>query len=712
MGFVEQTLDTSAAATAEDLNSRRQNILACVSELLGLLGHPESATALQASFPAGDPQQDLRNLLRLLYERGVHAGYARRRVGTLSAAYLPAVVFLKQGGALLLRRIDAEANAVVRSADLPQRDIVYSIAELEALADGHVLFGRPMAADTAVDSAPDLLHAGWHGLIGNTFKSALVELGGASLLINLLQIAVPLFIMQVYDRVIPNEATSSLVALVVGVVLVLVLDFVLRSVRGSVLAHASTWVERVLSKEVFARLVGRAMPKIPQATGRASAWLQDLERLREASSQTVLTLMFDLPFVALFLMAIYFVAGSLVWVPIVAIPLMLGWAMLAAARLSRLSVEQAQASADRNAFLIETLRNEETAKLNRLEGRLTMVWDGSAQTLSQLSRKIRQAGSTLATGVMLIQQLTMVGLVSFGAISVINGDLTVGALIAVVLLSGRGLAPLQGAVQALVQFKQGVIGLSALQQVLEQPGERDADVQCVATGRLRGDLALQDVRFRYSDDQPWLLDNASLQIAAGEVVGIVGGNGSGKTTLSRLLLGLQHPDSGSIRVDDVDVNHIDVHHLRGQIAMVPQDVVLFSGTLRENIVLGAPWISDERIQSAAASTGISEFIARLPRGYDTRIGESGVGLSAGQRQAIALTRALLIDPRVLILDEATSALDQETSARVIATLKRFYNGRTGVIISHNQDLLQLCSRIVQLKDGVFVNVAVKGKETR
>lgn len=697
----------SSTATLEAAAS----LLSSLAIFLSLHQHHETPDAIGASLGKVRNELKPRDLLKALYERGFHAGYRNRAPSQLPQVLLPAIVTLKDGGALVLRAWDQQGNAIVRLAEIPQRDVRFSKQELDQLAHGPVLFGRPIADTQPTETKLPTYHQHWFWSILFRFKRVFAEMLGASLFINLLQVAVPLFIMQVYDRVIPNAATATLYALLIGIAILLVFDFLLRNLRSVIINHASMRTDQLLSALVFKQLMGARLPKQRTAIGIAASQTKNLDTLREFFSGGLFLLLVDLPFFIIFIWLVGILAGWLALIPLSAAIIVLSVSYFTSHMMYRCSKAVIEFSADKHALLVESLANLDTVKLNRMENRLAQRWENRVFHTAQAARK-EKTWNSIATHIgTTTNQIALVSLVSVGAIQVIDGMMTVGALIACIILTGRGLAPIQGLAQALTRIQQSKIALQQLDNYMQQPLERIPLSDRVHPGTLQGAIHWEEVDFRYSEESDFIFKQANLSIRPGECIGIIGNNGSGKSTFGKLLLHLFTPDAGRISIDGVDTRNIDVYELRGQIALIQQDVTLFQGSIRDNLTAAASHISDDFIRSVAKLTGVDEFVARLAKGYDTQISEGGLSLSTGIRQRIAIARALLSDAKILVLDEISSALDQTGEQKIVHAIKQFARGRTVIVISHRPALLALSQRIFLLDAGKFKEVTPTQSKT-
>jgi ATP-binding cassette, subfamily C, bacterial LapB len=533
-------------------------------------------------------------------------------------------------------------------------------------------------------------------------RSLYAQVGVAAAFINLFSLVSSLFIMVVYDRVLPNNATASLVALLIGVGIVLAFDFLLKTLRGYFIDIAGHRIDAEVGDAIFNRLLGMRMADRKGSAGAFAGMLREFESLREFFASATLTALVDVPFVLLFLLVIFMIGGSVVWVPLLAIPLVLVVAWLLHPILTRLSNQGLEQGLSKQGVLVETITGLETVKSMAGAPLLAERWrkavDGHAD-ISRQSRGFTNVGTNVAG---LAQQLAAIGVVAYGVFLVNSGDLSMGGLIACSLLAGRCLAPLAQIAQLLSRISHTTTAYRQLDGMMRQAGEVREEASYLRRPKLSGAVEFRNVIFRYPGSTVRALDDVSFRIAPGERVAILGRIGSGKSTITRLILGLYEPSEGSVLVDETDVRQIHPEDLRNNMGAVLQDVFLLSGTIRENLALRNPDAGDEEVLRAAKLAGVHDFVGQLPNGYDIRLADRGEGLSGGQKQAIAMARALVGAPPVVLLDEPTASMDTNSENALISRLEQELKGRTLVLITHRASLLKLVDRVIILDRGKVV----------
>ncbi|MGI3166246.1 type I secretion system permease/ATPase [Pseudooceanicola sp. 200-1SW] len=622
---------------------------------------------------------------------------SREPLKSLPETSLPVLLFLAEDRCVILEALD-EAGAHVVLPDAAGGRSVWTRAELEARHDGRVLVSKPLDIVSArlAEAKPDRRHWILGPVLDNWWIYRDVVL--ASFAANLLAVATALFSMQVYDRVVPNNAFDTLWILASGVGLAIVLEFALRLMRASLVDVSGRDLDLRLSTQLFAKVAHMKLAYQPASTGVMANQVRDFATVREFFTSGTVTAICDLPFVLIFLGVIWYIGGNVAWVVLAGVVLTVLPGLLLQGRLAKASRENAREAAALNGLLLETISNLETVKAARAEGRLQRSYSQLNATMATTAVKTRNLTTFMTQLVNAVQRLAYAGVIIAGVYLISAGQLTVGSLIACTLLATRTMSPMGQVASLLARWQQVRAAMEGLDRIMKLPVERPAGRHFVRAPNMDGDFRLDDVVFRHDRDAPPVLQIADLRVAGGERVALLGGNGSGKTTLLRLLGGLIDPESGTVLVDDLAMNQVDPIDRRRQIGYLPQSVALFHGTLRDNLLLDHGLHSDDELLAALDAVGLGTFVRRHVRGLDLVI-HGNANVSGGQRQSIGLARILLQDPRIVLLDEPTSALDHVTEAQVIKYLKTWLQGRTTVISTHKRELLALTERAVVLKDG-------------
>ncbi|NLR75354.1 type I secretion system permease/ATPase [Leeia aquatica] len=687
-----------------DNQSHFDPLLDCLVELTKLHGNPLSREALSAGLPLVNNRLTPGLLARAAGRGGLSARVIRRPLKDIANTLLPAILLLDGRQACLLHEVTADGHAKVSYPEVPGGMETLSLDMLSTRYTGQVAFVRPKFRFD--HRAPELGHVRarhwfWGAMLEarHLYRDALLS----SVLVNVFALAFPLFSMTVYDRVVPNHALETLWVLAIGALLVLVFDFAMRVLRGYVLDVASKRIDVQLSSLIMERVLGIRMENRPPSVGSFVANLRSFESVRDFIASASMATLVDLPFVLLFLLVLVWINPWLLLPVTVGIVIVVGFGFVAQAKMEALTETTQRATAQRNATLVESLVGIETLKAMGGESDVQRRWERATVFLSQVNGKLKLMSNTTIYFASFIQQLVSVAVIIAGVYLMTDGQLSMGGLIAAGMISGRAMAPLGQVAGLLMQYHGARTSLGSIENYMKMPVERPADANFLHHSHFKGDIEFRDVTFAYPGRDNPVLKKVSFRIRAGERVAIIGRLGSGKTTIERLLLGLYQPTEGSVTVDGIDVRQIDPAELRRAIGYVPQDVVLFFGTLRENIAVGAPFADDNNILVAADVAGVSEFAYLHPSGFDMVIGERGESLSGGQRQAVAVARALLSDPPMLILDEPTNGMDHTSEERLKARLKQVLaSGKTMLLVTHRTALLELVDRLIVIDGGQVV----------
>jgi len=677
------------------------SLLGCLVALTEYYGQPHSAQALSSGLPLHDNRLTLKMFPRAAARANCSAKLLRTPLSKVQPPLLPAVVLLHGDKACLLLEIRPHSYLV----QYPEVDspIEVPTQELQARHTGLIYFVKPLFHFESRS------RGGVKESTGHWFWSAMRQNRGlyrdtmiASVLVNVFALAMPLFTMNVYDRVLPNNAVETLWVLVVGIVLVIVFNLILSTARAYVLDTASKKVDVRLSAQIMERVLDIRMENRPPSVGSFAANLRSFETVRDFIASASLAAVVDLPFVLLFLGVLAWISPLMLFPPLVAIVIVLAVSAVAQARIGALVGESFQATAQRNANLVESLSGLDTVKALNAQSEMQRRWESSTEFLARINARTKRISSLTVGIVQATQKLVTVSVVVIGAYLVQDAAISLGGIIAASMIAGRCLAPLTQVSGLLMQFQNARTSLSSIGNYMRSPVERPAERNFVPRPFLKGEIELRNVSFAYPGSAQPALHRISLHIRAGERVGILGRVGSGKSTLEKLILGLYQPSSGAVLVDGIDIQQIDPADLRRSIGYVPQDPVLFYGSLKQNLTMGAPFADDRNMLDAARVTGIDDFVARHPDGYDMMIGERGESLSGGQRQAIAVGRALINDPPILLLDEPSSNMDNQSESALRRHLQRVVAGKTLILVTHRTSLLALVDRLVVVDNGRIV----------
>ena len=694
---VKQQWEIPPAGVAAD-----DPLLKCLVLLTRFFNHPFSAETLSAGLPLVDSRLTPALFVRAADRAGLTAKVTARELAKISPLVLPVVLLLKDSRACVLRNLKADGRCEIVDPDTGGV-VEKTLAELQPAYSGHAILVRQQLkfdSRTEHSAVPRVEHWFW-GVVRQAWP-IYGEVLLASLLINLFALVMPLFIMNVYDRVVPNETTETLWALVAGVFVVLGFDLGMRMLRGYLIDIAGKRIDVILSSNIFERSMGLRMEVRPASVGSFASNVHEFESFREFITSATITALVDLPFVFLFIGVIFWIGGWVGVVPLAAVPLIILVGLVLQRPLGEVILQTFRLAAQKQGLLIESLSSIETVKALSAEGLLQRKWEQLVGTIARLGIKARTLSSAIVNLSMSVQQFASVGVIVIGVYLISERELTVGALVACTILTSRALAPLGQIAGLMTRYHQSVSALRTLQNIMQLPVERPANKSFVHRPGIRGEVEFRGVTFSYPGQQTPALQNLSFKLAPGERVGLIGRIGSGKSTIEKLVLGLYKPTSGSILVDGVDVNQIDPATLRKNIGYVPQDITLFYGTVKENILFSAPYADDAAMLRAAEVAGVTEFVHPSAKGFDLHIGERGDGLSGGQRQTVAIARALLLDPALLIMDEPTNSLDNRSEEVFKRKLEKTLPGKTFMLVTHRASLLTLVPRLIVLDGGRVV----------
>lgn len=678
---------------------------ACLLWLAADNGTTTSYDALVAGLPLTDGRLSPSVFARAAERVDMKVKLVRQPLARLNGLLFPCVVLLEGNRACLLQGIDTQRQTVqVRLPELDMQVEELELASFQERYTGVTLYCRPdFRLDkhkTGTSTTADKGHWFWSVIKANrpVYRDILI----AAFFINLFALTMPLFVMNVYDRVVPNHATETLWVLALGALFIICADLVLRLLRSWFVELAASRADITLSARIMERVLGTRLEQAPPSVGSFAANVQSFESVRSFIGSMTVTALIDLPFFLLFVVIIALIS------PVMVIPVLIGaliiilYALSVQSTMHKLSETMSQASAQRNSGLVESLVAAPTLKSFNASSRMQTAWEQSTRFLSGCSGKQRMLGMSVGAGASWIQQVVAVAMIITGVYLVINGDMSQGGLIAAYMLSSRAMAPVSQTASLLTQYYQAATALESVEQIMDAEQDRAPGKQLISRGKLRGEVEFRNVSFKYPDEERDALSEVSLHIRAGERVGILGRVGSGKSTLEKLILGLYRPTSGSLLVDGVNIGQIDPAELRRNIGYIPQDVQLLSGTVYDNVTLGIEHPNNERLMQAINVSGLKSLVGDHADGLSMQVGEGGNRLSGGQRQTIAVARAVMPDSSILLLDEPTSAMDSMLENHVSKGLGQLGQGKTTLLITHRTSLLDLVDRLIVMDAGKIV----------
>lgn len=680
-------------------------LLDCLVVLSKFFSNPYTPDAIRAGLPITDDLMTPDLFKRAANRIGISTRFVKRKLTKISHMVLPVVLLLENQDACVLLEInEKEQKAKLFRPESGEGEVFISLAELEKSYTGYCFFVKPKFRfdERAQENQYSKNHKHWFwGTVTRSWR-IYRDVFVASLLINLFATASPLFVMNVYDRVVPNNAFDTLWVLAAGAAGVYLFDFLLRSLRSYFIDIAGKKSDILISANIFARVNSIKMASRPRSVGAFAKNLQDFESIRDFITSASITTLVDVPFMFLIIGIIWLIGGPVAYIPIITIFMIIAYSLIIQIPLRR-SIEEGQKTASqKNALLIESLSNAESVKLNNAEGVMQRQWEESVANIATWGVKTRQLAQSCSNFAMVTQQLTTVVMVIVGVYQISEGNMSMGALIAAVMLTGRALGPMAQIAALATRYNQAKTAFASINEIMSSPVEHSDDIKYVHRPQFEGEFQFDTVTFAYPDQEQAAISNVSFTIKKGEKVGIIGRIGSGKSTIGKIMTGLYEPMDGAVRVDGVDVRQVNPTDLRRNIGTVSQDVSLFYGSIKDNIVLGVPYVEDEAVIRAANLSGVSEFANRKPSGLDSMVGERGGLLSGGQRQSIAIARALLFDPAILILDEPTASMDNTTETRMKRRLQAAITDKTLILITHKSSMLDMVDRLIVMDNGRMI----------
>lgn len=688
----------------------KDELLQCLVIFTKLHNNPYSADALTIGLPVKDGDEielfSLKSSRSLFSRAASRAGFAstlvRKDLEQISPLVLPCILMLRGKKACILQSFSKDkktANIITPELSTGTSTIEISKLKEEYLGYAYYLKREFVPEDTSSTKLIDAGNDHWFWGTLKRSKKIYFDVVLASFIINLFVLASPLFTMNVYDRVVPNNAVETLWVLALGVSVVYGIDLFLKFVRSYFLEIAGKKSDIIMSSILFERVMDMKFSNKPKSVGSFASNLKEFDTVRNFFSSASLAAIVDLPFAIIFLIVTYFIGSYIVLVPIVIMIAILCYTFFIKDPLQNAIKSTFEASAIKNGILIESLSSLETIKTLGASGHIQWNWEEATGEIANRSIKSKIITTSITTVTSFLVQLNTIAIIVLGVYMIQDTHLTMGGLIAAVMLSSRAIAPMGQVASLAANFEQTKTAYQSLSKIMQMPVERPEGKKFVRRNSFDGKIEFKNVSFTYPDTTKGSLDRINFVIQPGEKVGIIGKNGSGKTTLQKLILGLYSPTEGSVLIDGIDINQIDPADLRRNIGYVPQDVVLFKGTVRENIVQKAPYVDDIQIIKAAKVSGVDEYINAHPLGFDMPVFERGDGISGGQRQSIAVARAFLLDSPIILLDEPTNSLDNTVENKLKINLKTNTANKTMLLVTHRTSMLDLVDRLIVMDNG-------------
>lgn len=677
-------------------------LVQCLAMLAKREGRPISPNVIAAGLPAGPASNRPSVILRSARSVGIDAAIASKpSLDQISKLTMPCILILQNNGACILTGLDGDtATVIFPEQGTAERCVARSALEKEYI--GYAVFVKITAELDARASKIKLVeHGRWFWGTLASFMPIYKHVFAASLIVNLLTLAAPLFFMNVYDRVVPNgmNAIETLWTLALGIIIAYLFDFALRNLRSYFVDVAGRNADVLMAGKLMQHVLAMRLDNKPDSTGSLVNNIREFESLREFFSSTTMMTLIDLPFLILFLVIIAMIGGWIVVVPLLAIPIVLAIGFFMQLPMQHISEQGFKENMQKNALLVEIINGLETVKTSMAEGRIQNLWDKVVNMSAVSNAQSKRLTTFSMTSTILLTQLVSVGVIVVGVYLNIDRQITMGGIIACNMLAGRSMAPLSQLAGMFARLQQSRMALKALDQLMELPTEKVVEDGYIEFGELEPSVQLEGLSFKYPNSERFALENVNMNIRPGEKVGIIGSMGSGKSSLGRLCMGLFQPTEGAVKMGGVDIRQIDTTTLRSRFGYVSQDNYLFYGTVRDNIAFGTVNVDDRMILRAANIAGVTDFVRNNPAGFGMQVGERGMNLSGGQRQSVAIARALLRDPDILIMDEPSSNMDNASEARLKQRLAATMQNKTVILITHHLSMLDLVDRLVVMEAG-------------
>jgi ATP-binding cassette subfamily C protein LapB len=679
------------------VDSAEQGLIFSVQHILALSGMVFSPGAVRDLPELTNEAFDPKSAVSALRHVGFEATYGEMKLKKLRASHCPAIGFLKSGEAVVVHAIDEDGTVHLRrfSAEDQFGEEHLPHKELDAHLVPYFVLARRVHAAAKAKGKDDWF---WGSLLQGKWLYGQVLVAAA--ITNFLGLSTSLFIMVVYDRVVPNAAIESLIALTIGVLIALGFDFIIKTLRAQFVDKAGKRADARMSRLIFDKILNMRLDNRRQKSGAMATIVREFDTLREFFTSATLVAVVDLPFIFLFIWVISLISGPLALVPLIAVPLVILSGLVIQPFLARIAKSSMETNMSKQSVLVETLNGLETVQATGSGRLMRRRFEEASDAQSDLSLKNRMLSNFAINSAASIQQLAQIATIFFGVFLIQDGTITMGAMIAAVILGGRTLAPLSQLASAMSRANGARQAYRSLSAVMNDDADQQAQTRSrLSRPYLSGAVEFKNVSYTFPGASSPIIRNLSLKIPTGQKVAIVGRMGSGKSTLSRLISGLIEPSEGAVLIDGVDLRQIDKSDVRRNVGVMLQDTWLFSGTVKENLQMGFYEYDDAHVLNIAKISGVDDFVASHPQGYDMELRERGEGLSGGQRQSINLARALLHDPNLLVLDEPTSSMDTATEKSVIGRLKAWAGVRTLVMVTHRNTLLELADRVLVMDQG-------------
>ena len=690
----EQPLNVSVH---QDKHLSERSLLGCVQHVLSWHDMVFSEAAIRDLPETVNSEFDITAAVSVFDALDFSTSFGKLKIKKIKKLHCPCIIFSKSDEAIIVEEISDSGLLVTVNPLTDERSTISRKEANDLLNDYVILIQKPLIKKSLRSK-----NSWFWGSFSNS-KWLYSQVALAAVLTNFLGLSTSLFIMVVYDRVVPNEAIESLIALTIGVVIALVFDFIIKMLRASFVDRAGKRADGKMARLIFDKLLIIKLDERNQNTGALASIVKEFDTLREFFTSATLIAIVDLPFVFFFIWVISLIAGPLALVPLIAVPIVIFTGAIVQPFLATLAAGSMESSMSKQSVLVETLNGLETVQATGSGRLMRRRFEEASETQSEIGLKNRALSQFAINSAASVQQFAQIATIFYGVFLIKDGTITMGAMIAAVILGGRTLAPLSQLASAMSRANGARQAFKSISGVMNDLAtNEDNHSSRLSRPVLKGSIELKNVTYGFPGSQIPVINDLSLKIPSGQKIAILGRMGSGKSTLARMISGLAQPNSGAVLIDGVDIRQIDKSDLRRNMGIMLQETWLFSGSVRENIQMGFFEYSDEHILNLAKVTCVDDFVASHPQGYDLLLRERGEGLSGGQRQSLNLARSLLHDPNLLILDEPTSSMDTATEKKVLSNLKLWAKDKTVIMVTHRNSLLELADRVLVVDQGKII----------
>ena len=686
----------NAEASVDNSIELEKSIISATILLLREYGIRKSGAAVRDAVDISHQYIGPKEAVSSLSNLGFKASFGSLNIANISEQLFPLIAFKKNGEAVVILTAPDDGRITITNP-VSRKKTEISIAEYKSDFSQYTIIAKELNTREKEERSGH-----WFFSAFRKSKWIYVQVMIAAMVSNFLSLSTALFTMTVYDRVIPNGAFESLIALSIGVIIALGFDFLIKSLRASFVDTASKRADLEISRRLFQRILSLTPTEQRQKTGAMAGTIREFETLREFFNSSTLVILIDLPFVFFFIYVISLIAGPVSYVFLTAVPLVIIVGLGVQPFLARITKGSVESGMNKQAVLVETLNGLETVNATGSGKLMRKRYEDALDNQADGGNKIRALSMFIVNFAASVQQYAQVGAIFFGVYLIVEGEITQGALIGAVILGGRTMGPLSQLANTLSRVNGALTAYRNLSTLIGKSFNSASNLSPISRPSLDGEIEFRNVSFKFEGSNQPTINNISFKIPAGQKVALLGKMGSGKSTMSKLIAGMIEPTSGAILIDGIDVRQIDPADVRKNIGVMLQDSWLFSGTIRENIQMGFNEYDDEHVLEICKVAGVDDFVGSHPKGYDLEIKERGIGLSGGQKQTINLARSLLHKPEILLLDEPTSSMDQSTEQKVIGSLREFCKDKTMLIVTHRNPILAMVDRVLVMENGNII----------